>query len=266
MKYTKCGSGLPALRRNPAVNGTPQGNPASPPRIEGVNMRKVYYTRMRKFAIALPCVCLTLTFAVLPSQSAQQQPAPLKTASLESHEGMTISARPLTEPSQYKDKFPKKSPLAAGVLAVQVVFRNDSDLSVKVNLDRIRLTFVLEEDNRQEIQALTPDQLADAVLKPGAKDPTMSHKKLPIPIPTSSNPKTRGNKDWVELQKDAQDAGIPTSVLAPHSSVTGLLYFDLQGQFDLLSSSHLYVPDIAVMEKGTSLTYFEIDLSRSGVN
>jgi hypothetical protein len=51
-------------------------------------------------------------------------------------------------------------------------------------------------------------------------------------------------------------------VIAPHSTVQGLLYFDLQGQFDLLNGARLYVPDVLVMENNRSLTYFEIDLSR----
>jgi len=50
---------------------------------------------------------------------------------------MTISAQPWTDPALYKEKFPKKSPFSAGLLAVKVAFRNDSDESVKLNLDRI---------------------------------------------------------------------------------------------------------------------------------
>jgi hypothetical protein len=257
MKYTQCGSGLSAPAKT-GWRGNPQGNPASPPGIEGVKMRKDYYTRMRKFALTVPYF-----FVALAAASFAQQPAQLKTASLESHEGMTISARPWMGPGQYKEKFPKKSPYAAGVLAVQVVFRNDSDQSVKVNLDRIRLTFNLEEDNRQEVQPLTPEQLADAVTRPGTKDPT-KRRRLPIPLPSSGAPKNKTDKNWLELQKEGQEAGIPTSVIAAHSSVTGLLYFDMQGQFDLLSTAHLYVPEIAIMGKPASLTYFEIDLSRPG--
>jgi hypothetical protein len=41
-----------------------------------------------------------------------------------------------------------------------------------------------------------------------------------------------------------------------------LLYFDLQGQFDLLSTAHLYIPDVRALEKNHPLLYFEIDLSR----
>jgi hypothetical protein len=48
--------------------------------------------------------------------------------------------------------------------------------------------------------------------------------------------------------------------------VQGLLYFDLQGQFDLLSTAHLYVPDLLIMGKNSALTFFEIDLSRPGSN
>ena len=223
-------------------------------------MRKVYYTRMRKFALTVPCISLALAVAAFP-----QQPSQLKSAALESHEGMTISATPWIDGALYKEKFPnpKKSPYTAGVLAVQVVFRNDSDQSVKVNLDRVRLTFTLDEDNRQEIQPLTPEQVADAITRPGAKDPT-ARRRLPIPLPSSGVPKEKKDKNWLELQKEAQEAGIPSNVVAAHSSVAGLLYFDLQGQFDLLSSSHLYVPEIAIMGKSESLTYFEIDLSRSG--
>jgi hypothetical protein len=220
-------------------------------------MGKVYYNHMRILIAFLPILGLGL--AAIPA--ATQQPASLKTASLQSHEGMTITARPWTDAALYKEKFPKKSPYAAGVLALQVAFRNDSDDSVKVNLDRIRLSVLIDEDNRQELAPLTAGELADTVLRPAAKDPTQ--RRLPFPLPASA-PKTGKDKNWTTLQTQAQNAAVPTSVVAPHSTVQGLLYFDLQRQFELLNTSHLYIPDIVVMQKNRSLTYFEIDLSRPG--
>jgi len=53
-----------------------------------------------------------------------------------------------------------------------VAFRNDSDESIKLNLDRIRLTVRIDEDNRQQLQPLTPDQVAYETLAPSRKDPT----------------------------------------------------------------------------------------------
>jgi hypothetical protein len=185
------------------------------------------------------------------------QRASLRTASLETHEGLTISAQPWTDGALYKEKFPKKSPFAAGIVAMQVVFRNDSNESMKVSLDRIRLSFQIDEA-RQEVQALTPAQVADQVLKPGGKDPAKSRARIPLPVSIPHN----NDKHWTELEQQAETAGVPANVIAPHSSVQGLLYFDLQGQFDLLNGAHLYVPDVLVMENNRSLTYFEIDLSR----
>ena len=120
-------------------------------------MINVYYNPMRNLAIVLPFLAASvLTVGPL----AGQPQSSLKTASLESHEGLTISALPWTDVAQYKEKFPKKSPFSAGVLAVQVVLRNDSDESMRVNLRRIRLTVLLDSDNRQEVEALTADQVA----------------------------------------------------------------------------------------------------------
>ena len=220
-------------------------------------MRKVYYNLMLKLTISIPFFALLL--AAVPG--APQQPTSLRTASLQSHEGMTISAQPWTDPALYKEKFPKKSPFSAGLLAVKVAFRNDSDESVKLNLDRIRLTVRIDEDNRQQLEPLTPDQVAFETLSPGRKDPSKSRKKFPFP---TGAPRNSPDKNWAEVQKQAENAAVPSSVVAPHSTVQGLLYFDLQGQFDLLGAARLYVPDLFVLEKNRSLTYFDIDLSRSG--
>jgi len=233
-----------------------QGNPAQPPGIEGVVMRKVYYNPMRKLT-------LILAFLAAPSLVAQkgasQQPSSLKTASLESHEGMTITARPWTDPAPYKEKFPKKSPFEAGIAAVQVAFRNDSDDSLKVNLERIRLNVSLSEEDHQSLYPLTSEQAADVITHPGSKNVTT--KRLPIPL---GGPKMGHDKKWVEVEKSLSDAGVQASVVATHSTVQGLLYFDLRSQFDLLNAAHLYVPEIVAIEKNRGLMYFEIDLSRSG--
>ena len=126
-----------------------------------------------------------------------------------------------------------------------MAFRNDSDESVRVNLERIRLTVQLGDDNRQEVASLNSEELADAVLKPKVKDPTQARPRLPLPVGGGS--KGGRDKHWTELQTEAQNASVPTSVVAAHSTVQGLLYFDLQDQFDLLQNAHLYVPQLMQM-------------------
>jgi hypothetical protein len=231
-----------------------QGNPAQPPGIEGPKMREVYYNPMRKLTLILPFLAASL---LAPEPGTSQQPSSLKTTALESHEGMTITARPWTDAALYKEKFPKKSPYAAGIIAIQVVFRNDSDDSMKINLERIRLNLTLSEEDHQALYPLSPEEAADVITRPATKK--LATKRLP-PL---GGPKIGKDKKWTEVEKSMRDAGVQASVVAPHSTVQGLLYFDLLSQFELLNTAHLYVPEIVVIEKNHGLLYFEIDLSKS---
>jgi hypothetical protein len=76
-------------------------------------------------------------------------------------------------------------------------------------------------------------------------------------------PKIGRDKKWTEVEQSMRDAGVQASVVAPHNTVQGLLYFNLRSQFDLLNSARLYVPEVVAIEKNRGLMYFEIDLSRT---
>src|SRR5258708_9039310 len=147
---------------------------------------------------------------------------------------MTITDRPWTDCAHYKEKSPKKWPFAAGVAAVQVAFRNDSDDSMKINLERIRLNVSLSEEDRQSLYPLTSEQAADVITHPGSKNVTM--KRLTIPL---AGPKGGHDKKWEELEKSLNDAAVQASAVAPHSTVQGLFYSDLRSQFDLLHATRL---------------------------
>ena len=222
-------------------------------------MGKVYYKRMRNAAFTIPCSILLL----LPIASAPQlgpQSAPMRASALDSHEGMTIGAEPLTSAEQYKPAFPKKNPFSSGVVAIRVMFRNETPDSIRVNINRIRLSLQLEDDNRQEIPTLTSEDVADVVFTSKAKDPS---KRVRLPLPLPSSTKVGRGKDWTELSKQAEEAGFRDGVIAPHSTAQGLLYFDLQGQLDLLSNARLYIPELVALEKNHGLLFFDIDLSRA---
>jgi hypothetical protein len=217
-------------------------------------MQKVYYNPVRKLTLFFALLAVSL---LASSQIGAQQTNGLKTSSLESHEGLTITARAWTDPALYKEKFHKKSPYAAGMVAVQVAFRNDSDDSIKVNLERIRLNVTLSEEDRQALDPLTSEEAADVILSPKKN---VSARRFPFPV---GGPKVGHDKKWTEVEQELHSAGVRASILAPHSTVEGLLYFDLRSQFDLLNTAHLYVPDLVALEKNHGLMYFEIDLGRS---
>ena len=167
----------------------------------------------------------------------------------------------------YKEKFPKKSPFSKGIVAIRVSIRNDNNQGLKVNLESIRLLVTLGEDNRQQLAALTADEVADAVmLKSNGKDPTAKRSPLPIPLPTTGAVKAGRDSHWTELRDACQDAGVPSSVIAGHSSVEGLLYFDVRGELDLLQNAHLYLPNIAKMADNEPISYFDIALGSDSSN
>jgi len=234
-----------------------QGNPAPTQGIEGVEMGKVYYKRMRKAALTLPCAALLL-FSV--SAARQQKSTPMRTSALDSHEGMTIAAEPWTNVDQYKQAFPKKNPYSSGILAIRVMFRNETADSIRVNLSRIRLSVEIDEGNRQDLPSLTSEEVADVAFRSKSKDPSR-RTRLPIPLPSST--KVGHDKNWTELARQAEEAGFRAGVVAPHSTSEGLLYFDLQNQYDLLSNARLYVPELVALEQNRGLLFFDIDLSRA---
>ncbi len=218
-------------------------------------MRKDYYSPMRNLGSIVPFLAVAIFWA---GQSAQQPQATMRAAAIESHEGVTISAQPWLTGENYKTKFPKKSPLASGIVAIDTIIRNDTAESMKIDLDQIRLNVTVSEDNRQALHSLSADDVADVMSDNKTKDPSLT-RRSPIPIPRG--PKTGRDKHWMEAQKAAADAGVTSSIVAPHQSVHGLLYFDLQSQFDLIGTAHLYIPDVRSLEKNHALLYFEVDLS-----
>jgi hypothetical protein len=221
-------------------------------------MQTDYYSLMRKLLAVVVVVVLLGRVAL------GQQSKPLRTSILDAHEGVTIGVEPWTQANRYKEKFPKKTPFGAGVVALRLSIRNDNDEAVKLNLQRIRLLVLLDPENRQELEALSADDVADTVmLKQNGKDPTA--RRMPIPLPIS-RPKPTRDKNWEEFQAACQNAGMPSSVIGAHSTMEGLVYFDLRGEWDLLPTARLYVPDLQRMTTKQAILYFDIDFSRNPSN
>ena len=215
---------------------------------------------MRKLLVV--AVVAGLGFASRPVAHGQQAEC-LRTSIVDAHEGITIGVDPWTQAGQYKSKFPKKSPFNAGIVALHLNIRNDNDEGVKLNLSRLRLLVQLDEENRQELQALTAEDVADAVmLRHSGKDPTARRSPLPLPFLTGG-PKPERDKNWVEFKEACQNAAMPSSVVAAHSSMEGLVYFDLRGEVDLLQTARLYVPDLQRMSTRDAISYFDIDFKHT---
>src|SRR6266851_3568230 len=130
-----------------------------------------------RFAIILSVVqCVTGAGAV----PVQKDPASL--SARDSHDGLLVAVDPWTNAAQYKARFKKHTPMDAGVAAIDVYFRNDTDKLIRINVDTIRLIYAPPDGDRQKLFPLAPEDVADLVLHPGsAKDPSIPRPRLPIP-------------------------------------------------------------------------------------
>jgi hypothetical protein len=210
----------------------------------------------RNAVAAVPILLSAGFFAysqTMPPATPRKDPATLRAH--EKHQDLLVAADPWTKEENYKLRFGKKSPFEAGIVAIDVYFHNDGPVPVRVNLELIRLTLAYPGQAEQEIPQMRPEVVADYVYNKSGKDP--SKKKAPLPIPglNSSN-----SKQVQALIMELKQAQLSTDLVPPAGTVNGLLYFDMNGQFNLVAFSRLYVPDLRLMGSEKPLFFFDVAL------
>jgi hypothetical protein len=212
------------------------------------------------FAFGLVLLCAAPRVAA-PQQTetpANTAKDPAKLRAHDLHQDLLVAADPWADPEDYKAKFPKKSPFDAGVIAIDIYFRNDGATPIQINLSTIRLTVAFEGQSEQNLPPLKPAEVANYML---AKDPGDPAKRR-IPLPG------HGGAVSKEMQKaidDLRALQLDSDLVPPHGMVHGLFYFDLGGHFDWISNCRVYVPDLKQMETNKALFFFDVQLYRSRV-
>ena len=195
------------------------------------------------------------------SQSAAQKD-PTKLPARESHQDLLVAADPWVNEDEYKARFPKDCPYDYGIMAIDVYFKNDGALPVRINLDTIRLTITHKESADENLPPLAANDVAEYMLgnNGGGKNPT-KRRRLPIPIHTGGN--SKNDKKVLELADVLHGVQLQTDLVPPHSIVRGLFYFDVDGHFDWITSARLYVPDLKTMGTDKTLLFFDVDLAKA---
>ncbi len=172
------------------------------------------------------------------------------------HQGLLVAVNPYTSAEQYKARFGKRTPYDGGILAIEVFFRNDNDLPIRVNLKTMQLLAGAPGEARQHLDALSPEEVADRVLtKP--KEPRRS---LPIP---HLGPPPKHDKNWEEFAANVRAAALATDLIPPHATAHGFVYFDIDRHYDWLTNARFDVPDLAFMNNPKPIFFFDIDLGPS---
>ncbi len=208
-------------------------------------------------------VVLALSLGVAAAHG-QSSPATAPNASIDPatlpardvHQGLLVAANPYTSAEQYKARFGKRTPYDGGILAIEVFFRNDNDLPIRINLKTMQLLAGAPGEARQHLDALSPEEVADRVmLKP--KEP---RRTLPIP---HLSPPPKHDKNWEEFAGNVRAAALATDLIPPHATAHGFVYFDIDRHYDWLTNARFDVPDLAFMNNPKPIFFFDIDLGPS---
>jgi hypothetical protein len=189
-----------------------------------------------------------------------QTPTQTDLASLpahDTHQGVTVAAKPLVTEAAYKAQFTGKTPYESGILALEVFFRNDNDKPIRLKLATMRLLLDRSGQPLQRIEPLTAEEVADRVL---LKTPT-DLRAPRLPLPGTRRPSSDRDKNWQEFAARTKAAGIPSDIVGPKSTVRGFLFFDVNNHYDWLSDARLDVPDITFMPDDEALFFFQVDLA-----
>jgi hypothetical protein len=190
------------------------------------------------------------------AQTAQVDPLALRTR--DAHQNLTIAADPYVTADRYtKAQFGKTSPYEAGIVAINVFFRNDNDTPIRINLDTILLMISVPSRDHEKLLPLTAEEVTDRAILKARANPSATRR--PFPFPGSSSASGKG-KSWDEMHAAIQPLVLSADVLPPHATTHGFLFFDVDHQFDAIRYSSVYIPDLEFMTDKKALLFFEIDL------
>lgn len=185
---------------------------------------------------------------------------PLALAAKDQHQGFLVAASPCSDAKASKEKLGNVDAFKAGLLPVEVYFRNDTKEPVHVDLSTIRLDIDTPNGQRLHLVSLSLEQTASEIAHPkGASAPSARRFPPILGVPI------RDSKQRDVLNK-LQPLVFQTDVVAPGATVHGFVFFDLNHDYDLVSFASLYVPDVKSVASSEAMIYFEVPFKNASAH
>lgn len=217
-------------------------------------------TRRLAPALSLPAAVLlvsAVSFAQSSASAGKSAPTPQQPAGpvmpQDSHGGLTVSAKPYTDPELLKQKFGKDNPLAVGILPVEVFLHNETLQPIRVDVSTIQLSVNFPSGKHQDIDWLSPKEVSSVIAHPNGP-PAPQSRRFPVGIGSITDKKT--DKVMETIGPLALDA----DVVPPMATIHGFLFFDIDRDLSLVADSSLYVPDVTAVPSNKTLMFFEVPL------
>jgi hypothetical protein len=212
---------------------------------------------MRLFELFAAATLVCAAVHAQPPQHAGDTAGALQSLPHDRHEGLAVSADTYVDSERAKQKFGKANPVPAGILPIEVFLKNETDQPIRIELTTIQLEVHPPGGNRQDVDSLTPVEVASAIVHPqGAATPGV-RRFPPIGIPVSKDKKVDSMTDI--LRPLALDA----DVVPPMGMIHGFLFFNVSHEMSLADTASLYVPDVMVAPSNKPMMFFEVALGNT---
>jgi hypothetical protein len=177
----------------------------------------------------------------------------------DAHQNVVIAVDAYYTVASAKEKFGKKHPHDAGILAFEVVMRNDNDKAVRIDFETIRLLLSVPGQSRQALAPMGLGEVINRVLYKESGPPDSTRRRFPVPGRMPGAPKP--SKEWLELEEKWKPMIFEMDILPPKSVARGVMFFDLNRHFEWLRHARFYVPDVVFEPGGPALLFFEVELA-----
>jgi hypothetical protein len=193
------------------------------------------------------------TILTLPAH-AEKFPPPAKPAAQyaasDTHpdEHLTVAAEPCDDP--HLCSFFRLPYLAHGMLPIRVIFTNDGDRAV--TLEDARMQFISADNDK--IPAASEEELNRRIFD--------LHSTQDIHIPLIPVPIHRKPIDQ-KITQDDNDFGFSGTVINPHSTLAGYLFYDIRGLDDpALKHASLYIKMVRTLDGKQEFFAFTIPFDK----
>jgi hypothetical protein len=163
-------------------------------------------------------------------------------------ERVTIAAEPCDDPKLCS--FFRLPYIEHGLLPIRVIVTNDGDRALQ--LDQARFQFFSAANDK--LPAATEDEIDRRLFT--------FHSTKPINIPLDPFPIHRTPIDK-KITQDDNDFGFQTTVVKPHSTLAGYLFYDISGLDDpALKGAQLYIKMVHALDPNQELFAFTIPFDK----
>lgn len=207
--------------------------------------------------LLLCCCCVQAQSRPVPPDAGDSSALPQ-----DRHGGLSVSVDPYGEAHRSREKFGKSAdPVPAGILPVDVYFKNETAHPIHVDLESVQLEVHLGSDRHQDLDWLSVAQVANMIRHPGGNPSAPSARRFPVGIPLPSKDK-KVDSIIAQLRPFALDS----DVVPPLGTLHGFLFFDVSHDFSAVQKSSLYLPDVSLLPDKTPLMFFEVPLFKGGAS